>query len=578
MQWTSAKSRTRLGVKVERYKCFGATSQGFETVLPINIVIGRNNVGKSTLMEMIELAARWRQSQSSVRHQALTFTTTLEEPDLMAGFPPSTSGGEVPGNHWEFAKQFVGKPFTWKTTLVTTAASTNVRYAAEEPPTTQGASGWQAVADKLGNPFDGAVFYKLAAARDVAPQELYDPSSRGGWQPDGSVVTALVNAFFNMASLPTEAVSQELLHEFNKIVAPPPFKALVPQLITDRLWELFLEEENKGRVALSASGAGYKTLLSTIALVDLMPRLQGCSLDRCIFALEELENNLHPALQRKLLAFVRDRAVNGGATFFLTTHSSVVIDTFEGDEAAQIVHVQHDGTNATATQVVTRRGRHQILDDLDVRASDLLQSNCIVWVEGPSDRRYFNRWIELCTAGQVREGTHYRCVFYGGKLLSHLGSGQDALREELVEILDINRHVVLIMDRDKSTPDVPINATKRRMCEEVTRSGGIAWVTAGREIENYIPPSVLGSMTTSPGLLQYDHFEPFAGTLSSLDPALSEVYSKSKVAFAERVCPKLTAAALRSHLDLGQKIHEVVDKISEWNALQPGVWCNDAGQ
>lgn len=39
--------------------------------------------------------------------------------------------------------------------------------------------------------------------------------------------------------------------------------------------------------------------------------------------------------------------------------------------------------------------KSELLNDLDIRASDLLQSNGIVWVEGPSDRVYVKRWIEL---------------------------------------------------------------------------------------------------------------------------------------------------------------------------------------
>ena len=44
-------------------------------------------------------------------------------------------------------------------------------------------------------------------------------------------------------------------------------------------------------------------------------------------------------------------------------------------------------------QVDTYRDSCHILDDLEARASDLLQANGIVWVEGPSDRIYFKNRI-----------------------------------------------------------------------------------------------------------------------------------------------------------------------------------------
>jgi putative ATP-dependent endonuclease of the OLD family len=41
-------------VKIRDYKCFGHEEQGFEKILPINIIIGKNNSGKSSLLDLIE--------------------------------------------------------------------------------------------------------------------------------------------------------------------------------------------------------------------------------------------------------------------------------------------------------------------------------------------------------------------------------------------------------------------------------------------------------------------------------------------------------------------------------------------
>lgn len=35
-----------------------------------------------------------------------------------------------------------------------------------------------------------------------------------------------------------------------------------------------------------------------------------------------------------------------------------------------------------------------LLDDLGFKASDLLQSNCVIWVEGPSDRIYIKKMAQ----------------------------------------------------------------------------------------------------------------------------------------------------------------------------------------
>ncbi len=41
-------------LKIRNYKCFGDDEQGFEKILPINIIIGKNNSGKSSLIDLIE--------------------------------------------------------------------------------------------------------------------------------------------------------------------------------------------------------------------------------------------------------------------------------------------------------------------------------------------------------------------------------------------------------------------------------------------------------------------------------------------------------------------------------------------
>jgi putative ATP-dependent endonuclease of the OLD family len=126
---------------------------------------------------------------------------------------------------------------------------------------------------------------------------------------------------------------------------------------------------------------------------------------------------------------------------------------------------------------------------LDVRASDLLQANGLIWVEGPSDRTYINKWIELSSTGKLKEGIHYQIVFYGGRLLSHLTAEPE--RDDLVNIFSVNRNAIVVMDSDKKSHGDPINATKTRIKTEIERVGGIVWITDGREVENYLPVAEL---------------------------------------------------------------------------------------
>lgn len=216
----------------------------------------------------------------------------------------------------------------------------------------------------------------------------------------------------------------------------------------------------------------------------------------------------------------------------------------------------------TVTTYVDNRG---ILDDLDVRASDLLQANGVVWVEGPSDRLYFNRWMELVSGGQIREGAHYQCVFYGGKLLAHLsGVEPNVGANEAVKIFEVNRNAIVILDSDKRESGQALNETKRRIIFEIEEMGDMAWVTAGREVENYLPVNALESLYSVDSLPPLEPFADIAAHLDKIEDEAGAKYLRNKVLFAGKIIPHITRDDLQV-LDLEDKIAEAHQRILEWN-------------
>src|SRR6185503_7021370 len=106
-----------ISIRISDYKCFGADGYGYDEIKPVNLIIGRNNSGKSTLLDLIEYLANPK-DLTPLSHKGrppkVILSSILSESDLRQAFSESTSGGPIGTNHWQFGKQWIGKPIRWE--------------------------------------------------------------------------------------------------------------------------------------------------------------------------------------------------------------------------------------------------------------------------------------------------------------------------------------------------------------------------------------------------------------------------------------------------------------------------------
>jgi putative ATP-dependent endonuclease of the OLD family len=558
-------------IKISNYKCFGDEPQGFDDLRPINVIIGRNNAGKSSLLDVLKFAIGAFPTLGVALHHKgketrLHVPLKLTELQLRPVYPRGHSGGLVHMDFWEYGSRFLGAPIALEIFAGGKRQISKFPAGLIDPEGQPQAKFIERLAQQLPNPLiPGKHFRHLFAERNLRPEQESESITIQG---DGTGVTNAMHQFLNFAKYPRAVIDKIILGELNSVMKPDlEFSAIQARKIDSNHWEIFLEEGEKGLIAVQQTGSGFKTILLALAFLHLIPRVEGHPAANYVFAFEELENHLHPAVQRRLLSYLRKYALDNGAKILLTTHSSVVIDMFSRDMEAQILHVSHDRERAKVTLVSSYLEHRGILDDLDVRASDLLQANGVIWVEGPSDRIYVNRWIELWSGGSLREDTHYQVVFYGGRLLAHLSAEVPEESSQAVKILRVNRNAAVLIDSDKRTALAKINKTKQRVLSEVQAIGGLGWVTAGREVEHYVPPAAIQVLYSLPAAPILDPLAEFGSILSGLAQGESERFKVNKPLFAEKVVPLLTRDDLAGHLDLSMRLEDLCGRIKAWNGL-----------
>ena len=383
---------------------------------------------------------------------------------------------------------------------------------------------------------------------------------------DGRGATNLLRAFINDSKKEEKIVQEKLLTELNTIMYPDAvYESIkIQKNIDDDTWEIYLTEKGGERIPLSKSGSGLKTIM--LVLINILILSDEILLDkrlfrteRIIYLFEELENNIHPALQRRLIDYLYN-AINGTENrMVLTTHSAVAINAVYSKKGNGIYHVLKNDKSSELRQVLSYEKQAEILDDIDVRASDILQANCIIWVEGPSDRVYVKRWLDLVSDYSCIEGVDYQILCYGGKLLSNYKV--DAKNtSDFISILNINRHSIILMDSDKKNADETIRETKLRIEIESLESGNYVWITEGKEIENYIPVDAINQVyeAKESQIGQYDSFNDY---IKSIKPN----FIREKVQFAREIVPFINKDNYRI-LNLEETIQEVYSKIKEWNS------------
>lgn len=310
----------------------------------------------------------------------------------------------------------------------------------------------------------------------------------------------------------------------------------------------------KGHLPLAEFGTGIQQL---VILMTTAVSQRGK-----IVCIEEPESNLHPTLQAELVRFLLDDDLTGNQ-YILTSHSPFILNSVTNGADISAVHLL---PGRESVQLSADDERLDVLRDLGARPSDLLMTNFIIWVEGPSDRLLMKHWIGLID-DQLTENVHYSFMFTGGSILAYLDTSGDA-SADLIQALTINPNACIVFDSDKKTPTSATKKHVARLVEACAERETMTWVTAGREIENYVPSSTWTEIFGAAGNAEWENeFESIDSMLTralGLAPNSKPYSGRRKTKLVEKALPYIGMAEL-SILDLKSRVSELVERIVHSN-------------
>ncbi len=185
------------------------------------------------------------------------------------------------------------------------------------------------------------------------------------------------------------------------------------------------------------------------------------------------------------------KSYNKSTQFFIASHSSTLIQEFLSMEnTASIYDIDNEWMdssydprighgNRSYTKEEERVGlavretvfsrirhissdAHRILVNLGSNGADILQCNGVVWVEGPSDIIFIEKWLNMYAnenkLPMFKRGMHYEFQMYGGTLLDSLcmikdGSPEIDEQRKLIEMFSFSRNAYVVTDSDAVIKD-----------------------------------------------------------------------------------------------------------------------------
>jgi len=396
-------------LKVKNHK--GIQEVTLDNLGQINIICGKNNSGKTSILEAITETAK-RSIGKKLKIEDMDWIVSL----LSSQFDRYTDPHPKYGREWfiRYIKTQIDGNTIWYdddqekivTALQTDSQKDHVlgRYGRDV----------YIYIDFLNSFFKKTVDYfkpilippkrYLETIKKIDLQEKVSPTGEG-----------LINRLFFLKNQfiesPEFKTYEKISKAFNKITGYN-FN-ITPNTINQLA--LFFENEEKKWIGADACGMGLSDILAIISF--------SLDFEYTFLLIEEPESHLHPEMQKKLLTFLKTIK---SRQFILSTHSSIFLDPYTVDK------IYYCNFN-NKVELTDETSKSEILFNLGYSVSDNFVSDVIVLTEGPSDIPIISticQWMGF--------GDKFNIKYWplGGDIMSELDLSVFAEKNKVIALID----------------------------------------------------------------------------------------------------------------------------------------------
>lgn len=263
---------------------------------------------------------------------------------------------------------------------------------------------------------------------------------------------------------------------------------LKPKVVTKKLESLFSVSLNgDDEIPINKRGSGVRRLILLgffKAEVERKRREASNERRNIIYAIEEPETSQHPDNQKKLLEALRELAEEEDTQVLITTHTPVLAERLD-EKSLRYVRQNPTLGKTEVLKVDDDAIRKEILDDLGVLPDNRIR--IFIGVEGGNDINFLKaisrnlaRLHPECYPDLGEEENKGTVVF--------IPMGGSSLQLWATRLNGIHRKQVYFMDRDNRPPAKP---KYEQDFQRFKAAGHMAFMTDKKEMENYIPLSLL---------------------------------------------------------------------------------------